>query len=154
MSKLPFEREIGDMLEKMYPLVGRCPDVRGRRFTSPKKMDYWSCNSEGKFIADECKATQSNVFPFSKIPGHQRKALTTVMLAGGESYLDLNFRGKQDPGKAWRIPWECWLKMEEGWPKKSIRMEETEQQFWRYELRRISGGWEIPNVVGPRITRQ
>lgn len=146
MVKLPFEREIGDMLRQIYPLVGRCPDVRGQRYTSPKRFDYWSCDGAGIFTADECKATRLHVFEFSKIPAHQREALTTVIEAGGLAYLDLNLRGKRDPGLAWRIPWNQWLRFEKGWHKKSVRASFLAGAFREFELYRITGGWEVTNV--------
>lgn len=152
MAKLPFESEIGRMLEQMYPLIDRSPDTTGRRFTVKKKFDWFGMTQDGYFVAVECKATRTGTLPFSRIPKHQREALSLVDERSDEAYLALNFRDKKGPGQAWLIPWGYWLVMEERWPKKSIRREEAMNEFWKFSLERVTGGWRVKNVHGPRIT--
>jgi len=142
MSKLPFETEIGKMLERMYPLVIHPVDVRGKRFTVQKKADFFCMDGLGCFVVVECKATRSGVFEFSKILEHQRETLSLVTdVRYGQAYLALNFRTPRTPGEAWLIPWVLWRVFEAGWARKSLRAEEAAEYFWRWELQRIPGGW-------------
>lgn len=144
MAKLPFEGEIGDMLEKMYPLADKQYDVIGKRFTSPKKADAFAMTGEGYFVLVECKATRTGTIEFSRIKKHQRKNLSIVASTKhGVARLALNFRGEKEPGQAYLIPWKHWCSFEENWHKKSVRVIEVAQHFESFRLQRISGGWQI-----------
>lgn len=142
---LPFQKEIHEMLMRDQALAARQHDVVGERFTLKKVADHFACSPEGTFLLIESKATRSNLFQFARIKKHQRENLTTVSnTKHGNAYLALNMRGKRNPGKAWLIPWSWWIDFEKLWTekKKSIRLDETEP-FDRFELRRITGGWEL-----------
>jgi len=144
-KKTPFESEIGKMLSGMYPFVHRIMDVMGKRFISKKPADFVACDWNGTFIILEAKSTRTGMFEFVKIPSHQREALTTIAnTKHGTAVLALNLRGKRNPGKAWMIPWDFWSSWEKLWPKKSIRLDEAVEQFGRFELKRITGGWSQP----------
>jgi hypothetical protein len=141
--KTPFEREIREMMERMYPFVYRIPDVMGQRFTSQKPADFVACDQDGNFIIVEAKSTRQAVFNFSAIPNHQRDALALIADAGGQAFLALNMREKHGAGKAWWISWGFWVSWEQLWLKKSIRTQEAEKALRIFELVRITGGWEI-----------
>lgn len=141
--KLPFESEIGEMLEAMYPLADKQYDVIGRRFTSRKLADAIAMTEEGFFVLIECKATRKGVLPFARIKDHQRKNLSIVASTKhGVAQLALNFRELRAPGRAYLIPWGFWTSWEDLWLKKSIRADEAIECFGLFELRRITGGWE------------
>lgn len=141
---LPFQKEIHEMLVRDNALADRQHDVIGERFTLKKVADHFTCSWEGFFILVESKATRTNVFQFARIKKHQRENLTVVSnTEHGQAYLALNFRDTRGPGKAWLIPWKWWLNWEGCWPKKSINKSEALEEFWKFELDRISGGWEM-----------
>ena len=137
------------MLTRDQALAARQHDVVGERFTLKKVADHFACSPEGAFILVESKATRANVFQFARIKEHQGKSLTTVSNTKyGKAYLALNFRDVKGPGRAWLIPWG-WLEIFiSQWSKKSIRKAEAEEEFWKFELERITGGWE---KQGPRL---
>lgn len=149
MSRKVFEREVGDMLRGMYPLVIHPIDVRGTRFTFPKVADYLVCDSSGFFVLVEVKQTKTDSFPFSRIREHQREALSKVAdTTSGQAFLALNFRDTRGPGQAYLIPWSQWLIFEGNWPRRSIRSEKAETIFQKFRLRRITSGWA---EQGPRL---
>lgn len=138
-----FEGEVRAFLECNYALVGREPDVMGKRFVLPKNFDFYACSRDGRFVGVEAKATRAKVFGFNRLKAHQREALTTIADAGGQAFLALNMRGGNVPGHAWFIPWGWFLDFSQLWRKKSIRLDEAVREFAGFELRRITGGWEI-----------
>lgn len=148
-----FENEIRKLLERENLLVIHQTDIVGKRFTIKKEFDFAVCDPNGFFCAVEAKATRTGVFQFSNIKKHQRENLTAVNQATySKSFLALNLREKRGPGEAYLIPWGWWANFEKVWSKKSVRRSEAAGTFWRWELRRIIGGWEVPNVTGPKIT--
>lgn len=151
--KTPFEREIREFLEKRYEFTHRILDVIGKRFIKKKPADFVACNQMGFFVLVEAKSSRAaDRFNFVEIKDHQRKALTTISnTKHGLAFLALNLRGRGNPGQAWMIPWNWWIQWERSWLKKSITRSEAITEFWKFELRRISGGWEMPNVHGPKI---
>lgn len=144
--KLPFEKEIGDMARRVFPFVYHAVDVMGKRYTEPKPADYFACDNDGNFVLIEAKATRSISFPFSRISDHQRKALSVIQWSGGQSFLAINFRDKNGPGRAWLVPWYAWLDFEDEWPKRSVNKIETPGIFRHFELERITGGWRVGAV--------
>jgi len=150
-----FETEIRKFLETKYFAI-RLPDILiqapDRKVTTRKPFDFCGCDLEGRFIAVECKATRADTFSFSRIEDHQAEALGWVAdTENGKAYLALNFRNVNSPGHAWLISWKWWLDWESCWPKKSINKSEALEEFWKFELDRISGSWEMPNVHEPRM---
>lgn len=147
-KKLPFEKEVGDMMRAVFPFAYHAIDIMGSRYTEKKPADYFACSNGGKFVIVEAKATRDNSLPFSKISKHQREALDVVDEAGGHAFLAVNFRNRAGPGRAWLIPWYIWLDFEEEWHKKSINRDEMPRIFRHFELERIAGGWCVSVVDG------
>lgn len=146
-----FEREIGKFLETQCCLVIHQIDLRGPKFTIRKTVDYVCCHNDGSFWAVEVKQTKTDSFTFARIKSHQCAALTEVSeTEHGQSFLALNFRSP-GVGSAYLIPWDYWCDFENEWSKKSVRRVEAEEEFWKFELERITSGWIMPNVHGPRI---
>jgi len=147
-----FEGEIKRFLESKYKLAIRLPDILiqtdDKKVTTKKPFDFCACDSAGRFVAVECKATRSSTFSFNRVEDHQAEALGLIAnTEWGKSYLALNFRGEKQPGYAHLIPWQKWLRFKSGWHKKSVRREELRETFWEFELIRIAGGWKENEFV-------
>ena len=138
-----FEAETRAFLEGECMVAIRLPDILIHGVTTRKPFDFCGCDSEGYFVAIECKATRKKVFSFSRIEDHQAEALSLVASTEhGKAYLALNFRDERGPGQAYLISWG-WLEIFlSSWSKKSIRRAEALTQFQEFRLTRITGGWE------------
>lgn len=87
------------------------------RYKEKSKPDFYG-QKNGRYIEIECKSVQSESFPYSKLPAHQRDSLIAATKSGGAGLLAILFG---DHFAVFQLPHEKFV------PGKSIRAESPGQ---------------------------
>ncbi len=155
MARNEFEREVGQMLATIFPFRRRLDDVAfnrdGNRQVSLKAFDYFGCTHSGQFWAAEVKRTVQRRFPMENIREHQRAGLGQLAGYGAHAWLFINWRWSTPrAGLAIWIPYLDYIECEKEWKlfHKSVVPADLNSQWF---LRRVAGGWRVPDNHPLRI---
>lgn len=160
-----FRREIYRMLRYTYDLwPDHFPDIKGIK-KQPGRPDLVVMNPRGPGFYVEVKVHRANKntsFSFTEISEGQRRWLSEwEKVRSGGSYLALGVVGIR-PRRGYLIPWPMWLYVEElitpfqnslphevrpGMLKEVQERHLDFRLIKDWELRRVSGGWEIENEL-------
>ncbi len=148
MASNEFQREIGSLLSKTFPISERLDDSFNNRYggfqVSKKPYDFYGCDKNGTLWVLEAKRVKSVRFPLNNLKPHQKTALKSVHANKGNSFVAINWRCGNKGGVSILTTISNYLTVERRVKKegrKSIKASDF-SSFWF--LNKIKGGWEIP----------
>lgn len=144
-----FQQEVSKLLRDRFFIATRLDDVAfnrlGGRVVSKKPYDFVGATEDGRFWAAEIKRVKSRRFPTALIAEHQRLALIAASNSECHSWLFINWRTNRAGIAIW-IPFEDYCDVEYINISKGVKSVTSEDFDSKWQLKRVTGGWEIPET--------
>ncbi len=150
MASNIFQKEIGKLLDKSFPLSERISDAANNRYgtfqVSRKPYDFYGATKKGILWGTEVKMVKSPRFPIHNIPMHQRDALSKLTDLGCLAFLAINWRCGRTDNNAIFANFSDYADLEYliiSDKRKSTKPLDFPQNWF---LHRVTEGWEIPST--------